>query len=156
MTMALRLITTLIFLVVFYYGSAAKSIVLHELDFSKVPELEQIIDFVSAKGDSLVKGQKNFTINLKDFNEGYVYIGMTERDNPVNMSDLGYPEYTGFYKTDTNIFFIRYSSDIGLITRTSHHKRFKLGEIYGFDGVIEWTFYITEDKIYLVRFQSEW
>lgn len=56
MTMAIRLITTLIFLVVFYYGSAAKSIVLHELDFSKVPELEQIIDIVSAKGDSLVKG----------------------------------------------------------------------------------------------------
>lgn len=156
MTIALRLITSLMLLVAAYVGIAAKSIVLLELDFSKVPELEQIIDIVSAKGDSLVQGQKIFTINLKDFNKGYVHIGMTERNNPVNMSDLGYPEYTGFYKTDTNIFFIRYSSDIGLIAQTSHHKRFKLGEIDGFDGVIEWTFYITDDKIYLVRFQSKW
>lgn len=154
--MAIRLITTFAFLVVSYFWIAAKSIVLPELDFSKVPELEQIIDIVSAKGDSLVQGQKNFTINLKDFNNGYVHIGMAEGNKPVGLSNPRYPEYTGFYKTGSNIFFIIYSSDIDLITKTSRHKRFELGEIQGFDGVIEWTFYITEDFIYLVRFQSEW
>lgn len=126
MTIALKLITALMLLVAASFGIEAKSIVLPELDFSKVPEVEQIIDVVSAQGDSLVNGQKIFVISFEEYNERhYLYIGLTEGNKPFeNNSD--YPGYTGFYKTNTNIFFIMGSSEIDLITKTSRRERFEL------------------------------
>ena len=97
--MTYRLIISFILLVVASFEVTAKSIVLEELNFSKMPTLEKIINIVGAEGDSIVKGEKIYVMSLREYRGGlYLNIELLKGVKLPNVSN-----YIGFYKMNNNL-----------------------------------------------------
>lgn len=151
--MTYRLIISFILLVVASFEVTAKSIVLEELNFSKMPTLEKIINIVGAEGDSIVKGEKIYVMSLREYRGGlYLNIELLKGVKLPNVSN-----YIGFYKMNNNLFFIRSHSDIGPIIRTGSNKRFTLDlSPPKVDGGIRWIYFTIKNEVYPLKFNSNW
>ena len=151
--MTYRLIISFILLVVASSEVTAQSIILEELNLSKMPALEKIINIVGAEGDSIVKGEKIYVMSLREYRGGlYLNIELLKGVKLPNVSN-----YIGFYKTNNNLFFIRSHSNIGPIIRTGCSRRFILDLSPPMvDGVIRWIYFTINNEVYLLGFNSNW
>ena len=114
--MTYRLIISFILLVVASFEVTAKSIVLEELNFSKMPTLEKIINIVGAEGDSIVKGEKIYVMSLREYRGGlYLNIELLKGVKLPNVSN-----YIGFYKMNNNLFFLGWGAGATTIINDSH------------------------------------
>lgn len=104
------------------------------------------------EGDSIVPGKKCFIVYLKEHKGGvYLYIQLVEG------TTLRSYDYNGFSYVDKNLFFIKNLTKIVSIIKTNSRKQFTIDTAPpDFDGVIYWEYFILNDEIHRLKFQSSW